>query len=217
MDFRNKSVIFLLFQTWMLCKAFSSPLWTSLKKRQYYAQHVHHLTSNGAFGAARTKVTTATTSITRRREIICRNFCGIIATNCRTYGFIGTRGGGSLFSHSSANSIESATSTAVPPIFTTDAEAHKINRIKSILVADDEEFIKPLPDKGRYHSIRLASNNLHVLLVSDPNTDTEAAAVDLRTGHFNDPINRQGLAHYLEHNLFLGLLNIPLNRNMKGI
>lgn len=131
--------------------------------------------------------------------------------------FIGTRGGGSLFSHSSANSIESATSTAVPPIFTTDAEAHKINRIKSILVADDEEFIKPLPDKGRYHSIRLASNNLHVLLVSDPNTDTEAAAVDLRTGHFNDPINRQGLAHYLEHNLFLGLLNIPLNRNMKGI
>jgi insulysin len=69
--------------------------------------------------------------------------------------------------------------------------------------------VKPLPDKRQYRSIRLGSNLLQVLLISDPNTDTEAAAVHLRSGHFHDPINRAGLAHFHEHCLFLGTNKYP--------
>jgi len=82
-------------------------------------------------------------------------------------------------------------------------------RIPSIVIADDDAFVKPLPDKRQYRSIRLGSNLLQVLLISDPNTDTEAAAVHLRSGHFHDPINRAGLAHFHEHCLFLGTNKYP--------
>jgi secreted Zn-dependent insulinase-like peptidase len=47
-------------------------------------------------------------------------------------------------------------------------------------------------------------NQLRVLLISAPNTDKAAAALDVNIGSRQDPAERQGLAHFLEHMLFLG-------------
>ena len=53
------------------------------------------------------------------------------------------------------------------------------------------------------------TNGLKVLVISDPTTDKAAAAVDVYVGSGNDPVNRQGLAHFLEHMLFLGTERFP--------
>jgi len=74
---------------------------------------------------------------------------------------------------------------------------------KSQTVADGDEFVKPPLDKRSYRAIKLP-NNLQVLLVSDPETDVEAGAVHVKAGHFDDPADRAGLAHFNEHMLFLG-------------
>ncbi len=53
------------------------------------------------------------------------------------------------------------------------------------------------------------SNQLEVLLVSDPNFNKAAAALDVRVGSLQNPIEHQGLAHFLEHMLFLGTEKYP--------
>ena len=52
-------------------------------------------------------------------------------------------------------------------------------------------------------------NQLKVLLVSDPATDLSAAALDVYAGSGSDPDDWQGLAHFLEHMLFLGTRKYP--------
>ncbi len=52
-------------------------------------------------------------------------------------------------------------------------------------------------------------NNLEVLLMSDPDVDRSAAALSIGVGHLYDPKDKQGLAHYLEHMLFLGTEKYP--------
>ena len=46
---------------------------------------------------------------------------------------------------------------------------------------------------------------LKVLLVSDPDCDKAGAAMDVSVGALDDPADREGLAHFLEHMLFLGM------------
>lgn len=79
---------------------------------------------------------------------------------------------------------------------------------KTVVIATDSEFIKSDPEKRQYRAITL-SNQLTVLLASDPTTDVEAASVHVRAGHFDDPANRAGLAHFHEHMLFLGTEKYP--------
>jgi secreted Zn-dependent insulinase-like peptidase len=50
---------------------------------------------------------------------------------------------------------------------------------------------------------------MQVLLISDPTTDKAAAALDISIGSGNDPNDRQGLAHFVEHMLFLGTKRYP--------
>ena len=52
-------------------------------------------------------------------------------------------------------------------------------------------------------------NGLKVILVSDPTTDKAAAAMDVNVGHMSDPWELPGLAHFLEHMLFLGTDKYP--------
>jgi len=52
-------------------------------------------------------------------------------------------------------------------------------------------------------------NRMRVLLVSDPQTDKSAASLHVRAGSGDDPLTRQGLAHFLEHMLFLGTQRYP--------
>lgn len=63
-------------------------------------------------------------------------------------------------------------------------------------------------DHRRYHYLELA-NRLRVLLICNPETDKSAASLAVNTGHFDDPVNRQGMAHFLEHMLFLGTRTYP--------
>ena len=78
----------------------------------------------------------------------------------------------------------------------------------TVVIAEDTEFVKSDPDKRSYRAVTLP-NQLTVLLASDPETDSEAAAVHVRAGHFDDPVDRAGLAHFHEHMLFLGTEKYP--------
>lgn len=63
-------------------------------------------------------------------------------------------------------------------------------------------------DSREYRSITL-DNGLEVLLISDPDADKAAAAMDVSVGSDYDPEDMPGLAHFLEHMLFLGTEGYP--------
>lgn len=63
-------------------------------------------------------------------------------------------------------------------------------------------------DTKQYQYITL-NNQLRLLLISDMTAPKSAAALAVNVGHFDDPTNREGLAHYLEHMLFLGTQKYP--------
>lgn len=63
-------------------------------------------------------------------------------------------------------------------------------------------------DHRQYRHITL-SNGLRVLLIKDPQAPRSAAALSVNVGHFSDPLAREGLAHFLEHMLFLGTTKYP--------
>lgn len=56
-------------------------------------------------------------------------------------------------------------------------------------------------DSNQYRYLTL-SNGLRVLLIHSDTAQQSAAALAVNVGHFDDPVDRQGLAHYLEHMLF---------------
>ncbi|MCU4676922.1 insulinase family protein [Catenovulum sp. 2E275] len=59
-------------------------------------------------------------------------------------------------------------------------------------------FIKNVKDQRQYKYLKL-ENDLQVILVSDPNVKTAAAALSVGVGSNQNPDNFLGLAHYLEH------------------
>ena len=63
-------------------------------------------------------------------------------------------------------------------------------------------------DSNQYRYLTL-DNALRVLLIHSDTAQQSAAALAVNVGHFDDPIERQGLAHYLEHMLFLGTQKYP--------
>ena len=63
-------------------------------------------------------------------------------------------------------------------------------------------------DTREYRALTL-DNGLQALLVSDPDTPKAAAALDVNVGSADDPVERPGLAHFLEHMLFLGTGKYP--------
>ncbi|HEY5715855.1 MAG TPA: insulinase family protein, partial [Psychromonas sp.] len=73
----------------------------------------------------------------------------------------------------------------------------------------DTAVIKSPNDAREYQLIRLP-NQLEVLLVSDPDLENSAAALSLPVGSMHNPDQQLGLAHYLEHMLFLGSERYPV-------
>ena len=69
-------------------------------------------------------------------------------------------------------------------------------------------------DQRDYRFLKL-DNGLKVLLISDPQTDLAAASLSVHVGQFLDPKDRQGLAHFLEHMLFLGTEKYPVEGEYK--
>ena len=70
------------------------------------------------------------------------------------------------------------------------------------------DFLLAKSDHRQYRSLSLA-NGLPVLVISDPAAQRSAATLDLAVGSSSDPLEAQGLAHYLEHMLFLGTESYP--------
>jgi len=65
------------------------------------------------------------------------------------------------------------------------------------------------PHDPRAYETLVLDNGLKVVLVSDPATDKAAASLDVNIGSGGDPRGREGLAHFLEHMLFLGTEKYP--------
>ncbi|RFC50410.1 MAG: insulysin, partial [Verrucomicrobia bacterium] len=63
-------------------------------------------------------------------------------------------------------------------------------------------------DNSEYRRFVLP-NGLKVLLLSDPKLNKASASLDVGAGSYSDPAHRQGLAHFLEHMLFLGTAKYP--------
>lgn len=76
------------------------------------------------------------------------------------------------------------------------------------VAATPSKIIKSPNDLRDYRALKL-DNGLDVMLVSDPETDKAAASVDVYVGSANDPEEFPGLAHFLEHMLFLGTSKYP--------
>lgn len=69
--------------------------------------------------------------------------------------------------------------------------------------------IKKSPNDTRSYQSLVLPNHLQVLLISDPDTDKSAAAMDVNAGSADEPRQWPGLAHFLEHMLFLGTSKYP--------
>lgn len=70
------------------------------------------------------------------------------------------------------------------------------------------DIIKGITDDREYRSITLP-NGLEVLLVSESCLETASAAMDVRVGNSSDPGDIPGVAHFLEHMLFMGTVKYP--------
>lgn len=76
-------------------------------------------------------------------------------------------------------------------------------------------LIKSISDPRLYKVVTLP-NKLDCLLISDKETDKSAASLDVNVGQINDPVDRPGLAHFLEHMLFLGTKKYPDQNEYKS-
>jgi len=70
------------------------------------------------------------------------------------------------------------------------------------------QVIKSISDRRIYRPLTLP-NQLECLLISDRDAQKSAAALSVGVGSFLDPQQAQGLAHYLEHMLFMGTQKYP--------
>lgn len=74
--------------------------------------------------------------------------------------------------------------------------------------AASQQINKSPNDQRQYQAITL-QNKLDVILVSDPTAEKSSAALSVDVGWLNDPKQQQGLAHFLEHMLFMGTERFP--------
>ncbi|MEZ0174987.1 MAG: insulinase family protein [Candidatus Reddybacter sp.] len=72
----------------------------------------------------------------------------------------------------------------------------------------DVAVLRSPNDERQYRYFQL-DNKMKVLLVSDPKAEKSAASLNVYVGSFQNPIEREGLAHFLEHMLFLGTEKYP--------
>lgn len=86
-------------------------------------------------------------------------------------------------------------------------EASGVNSAARVIL-DDDAIARSPTDTRQYRIIEL-NNALRCVLVHDPEANQASAALAVAAGHFHDPSNAQGLAHFLEHMLFLGTEKYP--------
>ena len=80
--------------------------------------------------------------------------------------------------------------------------------IALISCTSEKQIMKHPLDNSESRTLVL-DNGLKVYLLSDPNFNVSAASISVEVGSFQDPEDREGLAHFLEHMLFLGTEKYP--------
>ncbi len=83
--------------------------------------------------------------------------------------------------------------------------------VTTVMLAASAQAVTPVKgdiDHRDYRYLTL-ENGLKVLLISDPQAEKAAASLDVHVGHHQNPLGREGLAHFLEHMLFLGTEKYP--------
>ncbi len=78
-----------------------------------------------------------------------------------------------------------------------------------LIVAPLQAQIITSPNDDRGYKVITLENQLEVLLVSDPAAKNSAATIAVPVGSMHNPDSQLGLAHYLEHMLFLGSERYP--------
>lgn len=73
-----------------------------------------------------------------------------------------------------------------------------------------EDLERPALDDRSYRIITLP-NKLEVLLIHDAETDKASAALDVNVGSFSDAEDMPGMAHAVEHLLFMGTEKVSLD------
>ena len=74
---------------------------------------------------------------------------------------------------------------------------------------EKQQQVSSFPDDQRVFKHLQLQNGLQVLLISDQDAEKAAAALAVNVGSRQDPEEFQGLAHFLEHMLFLGTEKYP--------
>ncbi|MAX86842.1 MULTISPECIES: insulinase family protein [Thalassolituus] len=75
-------------------------------------------------------------------------------------------------------------------------------------ISQSPDLIVSPADAYSYRYMEL-ENGLKVMLVKTPEADKASAALSVNVGSMDDPEGREGLAHFLEHMLFLGTEPFP--------
>lgn len=101
--------------------------------------------------------------------------------------------------HSAAYRMLTGLATLLALLFFTTVQSADQDRLAPI---------KSPADNNQYRYLNL-ENDLKVLLISDPDADKAAASLNIAVGSGNDPAGREGMAHFLEHMLFLGTEKYP--------
>jgi len=75
-------------------------------------------------------------------------------------------------------------------------------KIKQYIKKSDNIYV-PINDPLTYKLLEL-KNRMKILLIKDPDTNISSATMHVGVGHVDNPPDALGMAHYLEHMLFMG-------------
>ncbi|CAF1172849.1 unnamed protein product [Adineta steineri] len=84
----------------------------------------------------------------------------------------------------------------------------QLSSVDSTIVRIVDDIKKSDSDSWNYRGLEL-SNEMLVVLISHPNIDKAAAALDVSVGNLADSRDVPGIAHFLEHMLFMGSSKYP--------
>jgi insulysin len=96
------------------------------------------------------------------------------------------------------------------PLIAKEALGYKVIEDKALLPVKT-----PTLKDRKIVKIRL-DNGLEAVLISDPKTDQSGAALAVEAGSWQDPVEYPGIAHFLEHMLFLGTKQFPNESEYQG-
>ena len=74
---------------------------------------------------------------------------------------------------------------------------------------DAQAAVVVSPNDSRHYDLITLDNGIEVMLVSDASAEKSAAALSVGLGAASDPEAYPGMAHYLEHMLFMGSSQYP--------